>query len=552
MFITIITLGIIALFTYNLNVEKPDVRYTLSENIPMSISGTTETIQQLEVRNLGNGEAKQISVNIKGLITSYEVINYSQSDKVESFKKDNFIEVVYPLLPPEGSFKIVIKSKDQGISKNDVNINHSKGKATEVFSDKKTSQFSLNYILIGFLVLMFFVEGRSIAINSLEDSVTHKYESILRRKIPFYLWKKEKWHKIRKMALHAQVTAPYFHTFGDIEKHPAFKALSYEKPEYLDDKEWDYLCELAKEILGKNIITRIAESHHIDFLKAVFSLKKPLYYDILKWNEAQKMGWKKYIALKKEEVQNALGHIPSKLKVEIESQKPDFIPAEIWIDYIRFLNAQCYQYLATELQIVDIASIFLSSNQQFMEVIDEYQRDSLKSRAYRKDLLSLPTVVNTYGAKKFLEMSKPDWIANKDYEELLKNANDLLELEELTKTYRTKLDLLNKIVLTKSIPSDKPENLDQDEWKDLLLLEEQIKQILQKASDQEDKERNLVKLESQAIELRDILRYKLTIIDNFLVDPTILDKIEKEDLFALGNLNNLKTLAKLIDKSRTA
>jgi len=59
-------------------------------------------------------------------------------------------------------------------------------------------------------------------------------------------------------------------------------------------------------------------------------------------------------------------------------------------------------------------------------------------------------------------------------------------------------------------------------------------------------------LESQATELRDILRYKLSIIDNFLVDPTTLDNIEKEDRFALGNLNNLKTLAKLMEKLRTA
>ena len=103
-----------------------------------------------------------------------------------------------------------------------------------------------------------------------------------------------------------------------------------------------------------------------------------------------------------------------------------------------------------------------------------------------------------------------------------------------------------------SLEVDKPQSLDQDEWKYLLHLEEQIKRIRQMTSDQENKERDLVKLELQAIELRDILRYKLTIIDNFLLDPTILDKIEKEDLFALGNLNNLKTLAKVIDKSRTA
>jgi len=61
---------IAGLLVYYLNYEKPEIKYSLSEAIPVGYSEkeSNEIAQQLVVKNVGNSEAKNVRILIRGKI----------------------------------------------------------------------------------------------------------------------------------------------------------------------------------------------------------------------------------------------------------------------------------------------------------------------------------------------------------------------------------------------------------------------------------------------------------------------------------------------------
>lgn len=125
---------IVALFVYYLNYEKPEIKYALSEGISIGYSEKepSEIAQQLEVKNVGNSEAKNIRLLIRKEIMDYKLQKYSEADEVKGFKTADSLEIVYPSLPPQGSFRVLMKSA--GVNRDDIDINHSKGKGVEALA----------------------------------------------------------------------------------------------------------------------------------------------------------------------------------------------------------------------------------------------------------------------------------------------------------------------------------------------------------------------------------------------------------------------------------
>ena len=150
----IIAIGAVFL-TYYLNNEKVDIRYTLSENIPVTIAGQkfAESIQQLDVKNIGNSEAQRITVKINGQITKYELIKNSQADFVQSFKEKDYLELIYSNLPPEGNFKLVFNSPGIGIKTDDIVIKHNKGKGIEALTRTPFAIYSL-FLLLFYIIIV--------------------------------------------------------------------------------------------------------------------------------------------------------------------------------------------------------------------------------------------------------------------------------------------------------------------------------------------------------------------------------------------------------------
>ena len=180
-------------FGYYLNLNKPDVRYTLSEEIPLSFSsadGNTENVQQLEIRNVGSGLAEKIVVKIAGNITNYEVVKYASSDNVEIYPSQKLVEFVYPLLPSQAGFKIVFTSSDK-VEPSDISISHNTGKATDALS---ASNRLGTYLIWGLYVLVVGGYLASIAISFRNSSLDSWKISVQQKRIDQALTVSKPWY----------------------------------------------------------------------------------------------------------------------------------------------------------------------------------------------------------------------------------------------------------------------------------------------------------------------------------------------------------------------
>ena len=121
---------VLAVFAYWLNRERYDVRYTLSDKIPFRFGGAKEeAVQQFDLKNLSRKEVDRIQVKFPPRLTAHEIILNSQGDKVETFTNQDGVEFVYPQLPAQGAFRIILRTPGEGIRRDELSVLHSKGLA---------------------------------------------------------------------------------------------------------------------------------------------------------------------------------------------------------------------------------------------------------------------------------------------------------------------------------------------------------------------------------------------------------------------------------------
>jgi hypothetical protein len=150
---SLLLVAISVLMTFWVNKKEANLRYTLSEQIPIAFSGgnSSDIIQQLEIKNLGNAEATRIVIRIQGSVSSHQLQKYASSDIEQVFNGPPF-EIIYPKLPPQAGIKLSIKSVSRGIGYNNLTISHDGGIAQEALSNN-SKQSSLDIFTSFFLAL---------------------------------------------------------------------------------------------------------------------------------------------------------------------------------------------------------------------------------------------------------------------------------------------------------------------------------------------------------------------------------------------------------------
>lgn len=277
----VLVLIIIPICVWYWTSERVDLRYTLSDTIPTSLSGaqSRESIQQIEIKNNGTTAAQNIVVKIDGELTSYQLVKYSQYDKIEEFNnKDNF-ELRYSELPPESNIKLIIKTVGGGINNSNLSISHSKGKAKEALSSTPSSSsflIILFYLVFFGLMLWGLREG---SVNHLKFQAGYHAEKILRRHRPFYIGQKS-WELVRKEATDSLLNDHMWLSYvKDIQNNSCYRILST-RLDYLSDEEWSKISEIGNKKLEEQL-SKMAElylnskSEIISFLK----IERPQFYD---------------------------------------------------------------------------------------------------------------------------------------------------------------------------------------------------------------------------------------------------------------------------------
>ena len=267
--VTLISGYLLFLFTR----DKPDVRFTLSEGIPVSFpsvnANTTETVQQLEVKNLGTSSAEGISIRINAEIISYELAKNSNIDNVQIFDQNIPFEIFYTELSPQGSFTFVFTSKGQSVSTQELKISYSKGNAKEALSSETFSIGDIvGYaILIGYVLII--IGGvRSLFISSLKSTYDKDFEKIMLMKQPWYLSEKS-WSILHFEIIEKKVFDEYF---TDVEKSNFYKFLSFEKLEHIKKQEWDKLTSRAIERLNEGCLSKINNAYKTEMILTLLSM----------------------------------------------------------------------------------------------------------------------------------------------------------------------------------------------------------------------------------------------------------------------------------------
>lgn len=442
---------IVAYFTFNLNKEYVDLRYTLSEKIPTKFVETSpaETVQQLVVKNNGNIPATKIQIKIDGLIEDHDILKNLVSDMVEEHNSNGHFEAIYPSLPPDSQFSYIFKTSGGGITKDNLEIKHSKGKAKEALaSDSRSNYSKISYYIFSALFISYFIllvfQARSMAIDHLESSGSYtNYYDYLHKKKPIYV-SQEKWDSIRRKYIEGKIKPKYLYV-TNIEEEENYKILNQDKHTFLTEDEWELLKENASKSLENQLSYLIKTSSSISSLEKYFLLKKPKHFPENKWQEIVKELNENFMTVKKLN-KNFYLSMKDILK-ELELGMPSGMLPIFWDKYKKFLTDRYYELV---------------------------------------------------------------------YSEILRSASPSKYLKE------TNISILNK-----------------DEQKSLEDISCEIQQI------EEDKS-NLKSEKQKTNELKEKILKQLSIINNVLIEPESINKIEDYDNpFSEGNFANLKKISKL-------
>lgn len=540
--ITGILVTIIAgVIVYSLTAPKPNIRYSLSGPISVNVSNAIGNVQQLDIKNFGDAEGKDINIKINGKNISYELIKYSSSDSEQIYKYDRQLEIMYPKLPPEAQISIILKTQEP-ISIKDISIYNSNGKAKEILS--KSNNFLLDYIIIilGYIIMTLYF-GRLTAISSLESKVRYRPNDILSSKMPFYI-SEEKWKSIRDEAIENKVikdfTAFYDYPRLAIENDNNYKFLSSEKPDYLNNNEWKILLKKSNALFNVFLDYRLSEENNYEKVFNFLLIQKPKYYNQIQWNDFIKRCNDKYISLKKDKLFRYSSSSDNYVK-EIKSEKPSEINQEIWDEYINRIISYCITILHFEI-------ITQSNPIEYLENIglDYTTLDGriLMNKAYKIQLSKITPIKTAEQANKFINQPKPKWMQQLDYTSILDEAKSLLRVEQEKSTYLALINICKSLIKFEELPTNRPDNIDEDTWNRLYDIDSKLKAETQELKNKAEKLEIREKQIEGTEKLRDKVLKQLSVINEFLNDQTVLNRIEEyEDIFASGNLANLRKIA---------
>ncbi|CAH0149228.1 hypothetical protein [Peribacillus sp. Bi134] len=530
---------------FYLQTDKPDVVYTVSDNIPVSNESANNNIQQVEIKNSGNSTAKGIQLKIDADIKKSRVIQDSESDKVEIYKGRSF-ELVYSQLPPDGKFTVVIESDIKGLDEKILTIKSEDGNARNGL-ESNTNIFSLPNIFLTLYILVFsmFNLRSSYTYLKLKRTLNPSRENIefVFRKKPFYFKEKE-WAELLKNFLEVKIQGDLLGRYLEvnIEEWNSYKILIMNDKPNLSEEDWNKIKKEAVDafkikiryyILSPNIFYSDEKvvSFGVSVAEKLGNLPDSLKREISGLISDEYINYKskqKYFDLKG-------------INKTITEPKPNFVKQENWDNYIEFLSEIQYMFL--------LQTIFRNYEEP-IKVMSQYEtkivkdKDKLNELAYSIEfyryLLDKLIHKQDYEFKE-----KPNWIKEEDIQKLNRISSIIVKCNKDIEITGKKNMFINKLI-TKGelLEDDKPEYFDGYEWEKIIKLSDKLKEIDQFESNHQSRQATLVTEEKEVSKLKEKVRFQLNTIHDLLQNPYTIDRIESYDnYFSKGNYENLEKLA---------
>ncbi|MFO0754661.1 MAG: hypothetical protein U0411_15210 [Thermodesulfovibrionales bacterium] len=385
--------------------EKADLRFTLSDRIPVRLveKEAVENLQQLEIKNVGNSEARKIHIFVASNVKAYEILKNSKADSVQEYFNKDTLEILYDALPPEGSIKLLIKTVNSGINIGNLTIRHSKGKASGAFERSGFSWLTaIALVGIIFIYIVLILSAKKSSIDSYESKAEYRFDEILTRgNRPFHI-SENQWNSIRSKALRFKADKE---DWGSIEKSTNYTILSISKPDYLTEEEWVTLRQRAVERLSDRMIAIGNKSAIKLQVLNILHITRPLQFPETKWAEVQEHLNKLYFQLAKKEL-FLYGDDHKRILDELNSKRPEGILENLWDEYTSNLREEYFKTVSQRLERERHPIAYLE--QKNLAVIKEKDISLLKERAYKLELEKLPRVFSPSEAELFLGSKNPN------------------------------------------------------------------------------------------------------------------------------------------------
>lgn len=566
-----------AILTVLLSMQKTELRYTLSEEIPINLTNERiQNVQQLVIKNTGDVLAEKIVININGKIEKYSIICYSKMDVVEEFLEENSLQLVYPELPKQGAIQITFISEQQ-IEDNDIEIKYNKGLAEEALSSG---------VDVGVFVILCYVIIFGLIINGIYKGVTdfnveYFYQKYLMRRKKFWYISNERWESLRKESIIAwqkkilDETTDWY-KISNVTQTESFKFLN-EKPEYLRRDEWETLQKTATkawqilqgEFLHTSHINR--DEKFEEFLKA----EKPIYLKESEWKEARedivkmiKFSHMKYYD--KEGIEKAYLFLNQKKKTYFEESEWQQL-VSIAFSYLKntfyVLLNKVKEYEVEKLEKYFLMSCPVSADEEewremqtdIYKLYINFNIEVIKNKIERNyfsealELIARPCPSNLPKDywKQYLERSKKivesqliTYIYESDGNSKIESfvcGCDLSMLDQ-NRIETVLYDVLSSRILLKSVGGN-IEKRSIPQW-----IKDRRLSSLEKYLEEKGKLEELLaqnKLEkAEIVKLKERITQQLKLVDSVLRDPNVLDYIEDYcDIFSKGNFENLRKVA---------
>lgn len=480
--------------------DKVELKYSLSERISANFESDSMDIgiQQLIIKNSGDVLIKPIHIKINGKIQDYQIIKFKYTDSISAKKTNSKLEILYPELVPDANIVILLKSNGKSINNNDVEIFHSKGEAEEAFSSDDSY---INIVFIGLvLIYLYFIISNFLkASTSLFDhELNYNQIEFLRKKKKWFL-KESQWMDLRKKAIINYASKREL--LSSIENQNCFKVLNSNEKDFLSEEEVFLLYEEAEKQLEQLIIEKIYNGYYTDSLYDEFViLQKPLKISNEKWIKLKDTVSIAYCIHNTRQLLK--NYSEYSIRIFLSSGKPEFINETDWHEM---------------LEITESAFLFLT----------------LKSQLSNLRL----------GGK--LEFRENNFLSTKSQDiqkEILERLNNGLNKED----YFNNLVEIYRDVLTWEELPDKPKLISEKDWNSVKYIFEKVVSIKR---DLEKDRIDVAKNKDEYSSLVRKVRLQLKIIDDLLIDPNSINKIEEYDIpFAKGNWSNLLKLGEVMVK----
>lgn len=506
--------------------EEIEINYFLSEKIPLPSNESENSIQVVEIRNIGSKKADEINIKVNKQVVDYKIIKNSISDNEKVFNEAGKFEVDYDSLPVEGLFKLSIVTKGNGISKNDIEVSHSEGKAINALDEKNF--FSIPVILF-YCLLSFYVFNnlRVFFIERLERKARGYYnEELLKMSKPFYI-DKIRWQYIREIA----VSKFFRSTTTSIN---LFSFLNSDKPSYLADDEWTALVEEAISRFSEEL--EVKSFYDTTKILAILKKERPKNFPSEKWEQIRKHNEDIFIYSYKEK----LSFLGLRELKALPMSKPDEITQTEWNKIIDYYNGKSYWEIINKLYFEDNPWSFLSKED--ITNFSTTQQIDLQKLAINMEIAKLGNLFEYDKAIEFkeneLDMTE-SYSYNKTYKPLVKIAEQTIAIESKKEELNLLIKIFKEMVWEGKLPSEKPDLVDNYLWEKILRIFKDVQYIFENKEELRNIETNLKPL-IQKVERQ------LDLINTALNDKNALSRVEEyNSTFEKGNFENLRIIIEM-------